>query len=83
MSRAMGPAPGHAREGVSCVQAVARGGGGVPLVSKETVVLISLNKRVAEGAAAKPSNVIIRGLSPVGLQLRPQVRLVAGRFPIR
>jgi len=49
------------------------------MVSKETVVLISLNKRVAEGAVAKPSNVIIRGLAAEGLQLRPQVKMVAGR----
>lgn len=64
---------------VESLPQVALGAGGLRMLSKETVVLISLNKRVAEGAAAKPSNVIIRGLSPVGLQLRPQVRLVAGR----
>ncbi|HWS14250.1 MAG TPA: ABC transporter permease [Rhodocyclaceae bacterium] len=55
---------------------VALGEGGRRLVSKETVVLISLNKRGTE----KPSNVIIRGLSPTGTELRPQVRLVQGRM---
>ena len=45
------------------------------LASKETVVLISLHK----ADTAKPSNVIIRGVSPLGLELRPQVKLVAGR----
>ena len=55
---------------------VALGEGGRRLVSKETVVLISLNKRGTE----KPSNVIIRGLSPTGTELRPQVRLAQGRM---
>jgi ABC-type lipoprotein release transport system permease subunit len=55
---------------------VALGEGGRRLVSKETVVLISLNKRGTD----KPSNVIIRGLSPNGTALRPQVRLAQGRM---
>ncbi len=55
---------------------VALGEGGRRLVSKEIVVLISLNKRGTE----KPSNVIIRGLSATGTTLRPQVRLAQGRM---
>jgi len=55
---------------------VALGSGGERLMSKETVVLISLNKRATE----KPSNVVIRGVGPQGLALRPQVRLVEGRM---
>jgi putative ABC transport system permease protein len=55
---------------------VALGPGGERLMSKETVVLISLNKR----ASAKPSNVVIRGVGSQGLALRPQVRLVQGRM---
>lgn len=55
---------------------VALGENGQPLVSKETVVLISLNKRGTD----KPANVIIRGVSPLGLTLRPQVKLSAGRM---
>lgn len=55
---------------------VALGAGGVPLVSKEAVVLISLDKR----GTGKPSNVIIRGVGPQAPALRPQVRLVAGRM---
>jgi putative ABC transport system permease protein len=55
---------------------VALGAGGERLMSKETVVLISLNKRATE----KPSNVVIRGVGPQGLALRPQVRLVEGRM---
>ena len=56
--------------------AVATGADGRPWVSKEAVVLISLTK----ASSARPSNVVIRGVSPAGLALRPQVRLVAGRL---
>ncbi len=55
--------------------AVASRPDGSRLVSKETVVLISLKKT----GAAKPSNVIIRGASEVGLELRPQIRMLQGR----
>ncbi len=54
---------------------VAMDGNGRPMVSKEAVVLFSLTKRGSE----TPSNVVIRGVSPKGLDLRPQIRLVAGR----
>lgn len=56
--------------------AIAMGSDGNPLVSKETVVLISLQKRGSE----KPSNVVIRGIAPTGLAMRPQVKLTAGRM---
>jgi len=56
--------------------AVATGADGRPLVSKEAVVLIAM-KKAGEG---KPSNVIIRGVSPAGFTLRPQVRVVEGRL---
>ena len=56
--------------------AIAAGPDSRPLVSKETIVLISLKKTGAQ----KPSNVIIRGVSETGLALRPQVRLAAGRL---
>ncbi len=54
---------------------VAMDGSGHPMASKEAVVLISLTKRGSD----TPSNVVIRGVSPKGLELRPQIRLVAGR----
>ncbi|MES2118122.1 MAG: ABC transporter permease [Pseudomonadota bacterium] len=57
-------------------RAIARGPDGRAMLSKETVVLISLNKRDSD----KPSNVIIRGVDQRGLQLRPQVRLTSGRM---
>lgn len=49
---------------------------GQPLVSSEPVVLNNLPKR----SNGKPSNVTLRGTSPQGLQLRPQVRVVEGRM---
>jgi ABC-type lipoprotein release transport system permease subunit len=56
--------------------AVALTSAGLPLASRETVVLISLDKRGSE----HPSNVLIRGVGAHALALRPQVRLVAGRM---
>jgi putative ABC transport system permease protein len=49
---------------------------GQPLVSPELVVLFNLRKR---GSNA-PTNVTIRGVSPVALELRPEVKLAAGRM---
>jgi ABC-type lipoprotein release transport system permease subunit len=56
--------------------AVALTPGGLPLASRETVVLISLNKR----DTGQRANVLIRGVGPDALGLRPRVRLVAGRM---
>jgi len=55
---------------------VARSTNGEPLVSAE-VVVIGAFPLVATGSDA---NVQIRGLSPVVLQVRPNVRIVEGRF---
>jgi len=55
---------------------VARGADGAPLVSKETLVLIAIAKKGGD----KPANVVVRGMPQAGLALRPQVRLVDGRF---
>jgi putative ABC transport system permease protein len=49
---------------------------GQRLISKEPVVLINLPKR----ASGKAANVVIRGVTPTGLTLRPQVKLVEGRM---
>jgi putative ABC transport system permease protein len=55
---------------------IATGVDGQKLVSKEPVVLINLPKR----GTGKPANVVIRGVTPQGLALRPQVRIVEGRM---
>ena len=46
------------------------------LASKEVLVLVVLTQR----GSSKPANVTIRGLSAVGLALRPQVRVIKGRM---
>ncbi|HTR45137.1 MAG TPA: ABC transporter permease [Thermodesulfovibrionales bacterium] len=56
---------------------VATGEGGRPFLAKEVVVLINLPKRGSD----KPSNVTIRGIAPLSLSLRPQVKLIEGRMP--
>jgi putative ABC transport system permease protein len=54
---------------------IARDAQGRPLVSADVLVLIALPRKT-EGEA----NVLLRGISPVGMDLRPQVKLVAGRW---
>lgn len=49
---------------------------GIPLVSKEAVVLMTIPKR----STGKPSNVTLRGVSQTGLVMRPQVQLIRGRM---
>lgn len=55
---------------------IARDAGGRPFVSKESVVLTSLTKRGQD----KLSNIVTRGVPPLGLVLRPQVKIVKGRM---
>jgi putative ABC transport system permease protein len=71
---------GLLREQAALIEAspeVARGADGRALVSKEVVVLNSLPKI---GDPTKRSNVVVRGLPALGLTLRPQVQIVAGRM---
>ena len=56
--------------------AVAYGATGERMAAKETVVLISLLRR----EDGRPSNVVIRGTSSKGLELRPQVQITEGRL---
>lgn len=71
------------REQASLIESmpqIARAADGSPLVSREIVVLNSLRKRAGEGELGSLSNVVIRGLLPIGVTLRPQVKLVEGRM---
>jgi len=61
---------------VESLPQIALASDGRPLISKEPVVLINLPKR----GSGKPANVVIRGVTPAGLTLRPQVKLVEGRM---
>jgi ABC-type antimicrobial peptide transport system permease subunit len=70
---------GVSREQASLIESlpqVARDRDGNPMVSKESVVLISLTKRGQD----KGSNIVTRGLPPMGLTLRPQVKITQGRM---
>jgi putative ABC transport system permease protein len=49
---------------------------GAAMVSKETLVLTQIPKRGSD----RPQNVVVRGLPPMGLRLRPQVKIVDGRM---
>ena len=55
---------------------IAIDGNGQRLISHEPLVLNNLPKR----STGKASNVAMRGTSSIGMQLRPQVQLVAGRM---
>jgi ABC-type antimicrobial peptide transport system permease subunit len=61
---------------IESLPGIATNGNGERLVSKEPVVLNNLPKR----SNGKPSNVTVRGTSLLGLELRPQVRVVQGRM---
>ncbi len=55
---------------------VARYPDGRPMISKEVVVIINLNKLGGKGI----SNVTVRGVEEAALELRPQVKVTAGRM---
>lgn len=61
---------------VETLPEVARSEAGTPLVSKETLVLIAIPKRGSD----KPANLVVRGMPAMGIQLRPQVKVVDGRM---
>ncbi|MCV2422571.1 ABC transporter permease [Paucibacter sp. DJ2R-2] len=61
---------------VESLPGIATDAAGLPLLSKEPVVLNNLPKR----GSGKPSNVTVRGSSELGLQLRPSLRLIEGRM---
>lgn len=55
---------------------IARDKEGLPLISAEVVVLVNLPRKNGDGEA----HVLIRGISPNGRFLRPQVNLIDGRW---
>ena len=62
---------------VETMPEVASGPKARPLLAKELVVLITMEKR----QSGSPANVVIRGISEESLLLRPQVKVTAGRTP--
>ena len=61
---------------IQYLDGVARDAQGKPLVSADVLILINLPRRENKGEA----NVLVRGVSPTGKELRPQVNLVGGRW---
>jgi putative ABC transport system permease protein len=55
---------------------VARNGQGEPLVSGEDILVIVLPRKDGTGEV----NVTVRFLSPLGIEMRPKVKLLAGRW---
>lgn len=55
---------------------IERDAAGAPMMSPEIIVLIYLDRLQGDGGA----NVIVRGMGPMGMALRPAVRLVEGRM---
>jgi putative ABC transport system permease protein len=62
---------------VETLPEVASGPKGRPLLAKELVVLITMEKR----QSGSPAHVVIRGISEDSFLLRPQVRVAMGRTP--
>jgi putative ABC transport system permease protein len=56
---------------------ISRNAADQPVVSADTVVIVNLPRG---GSLAGEANVTLRGVSPNGFALRPQVRLVGGRW---
>jgi putative ABC transport system permease protein len=55
---------------------IARNEKGEPVISADVLVLVNLPRRENNGEA----NVLLRGVTPRGMELRPQVKLTAGRW---
>ncbi len=72
-------AGGVQREAVQIIKdlpGVARDGSGNPTVSGEDILVIVLPRRDGTGEV----NVTVRFLTPIGIEMRPKIKLVAGRW---
>jgi putative ABC transport system permease protein len=61
---------------IKYLDGITRDGSGVPLATAETIILINL-PRIDNPAG---SNIIVRGVTEMGLQLRPQLQIKEGRW---
>jgi putative ABC transport system permease protein len=61
---------------IKYLDGIARDADGEPLASAEILVLINLDRIDRSGTA----NVLVRGIGPVGLRLRTNIKLVEGRM---
>ena len=61
---------------IQYLEEIARNDKNQPVICADVLVLINLPRRGDDGEA----NVLLRGLTPQGMELRPQVKLAAGRW---
>ncbi len=61
---------------ISAAPEIAKGADGNPLFTNEVYVLISLAKRKSDEKA----NIVARGVTPKSLELRPNIKITAGRM---
>jgi putative ABC transport system permease protein len=60
---------------IKYLDGIEKNAAGQPLASAEIIVLINLD-RINGGSA----NVLVRGIGPVGIELRPQIKIIEGRM---
>jgi putative ABC transport system permease protein len=60
---------------IESMQGVATGAQGQPMVSREVLVLVNMQRKGRDGLA----NIVVRGTTANGLALRPQAKIVDGR----
>ena len=65
--------------GIKYLEGIERNERGEPLASAEIIVLINLDRIDHSGFA----NVLVRGVRPVALELRPQIKIAEGRMFLR
>jgi len=61
---------------IKYLDGIARNDRGEPMASAEIIILIYLDRVDQSGGA----NVLLRGMGPMGLELRPKIKLVEGRM---
>jgi putative ABC transport system permease protein len=64
---------------IAAAPGVKRGNGGATLASGEVVIVIAQDK--LGGTAGQVSNILVRGVPEIALQVRPEVRVIDGRPP--
>jgi putative ABC transport system permease protein len=77
-SETLSSIPIEAADILSSQPEIAIGPDGKPLLSKEVTTMINLQKK--GGQPHDLSNIMVRGVSPTGVALRPQVKIVEGRM---
>ncbi|HET9137108.1 MAG TPA: FtsX-like permease family protein [Candidatus Kapabacteria bacterium] len=77
-SETLSSIPIEASDIIASQPEVGIGSDGKPFLSKEVTTMINLQKK--GGQPHDLSNIMVRGVSPAGVALRPQVKIVEGRM---